>query len=115
MKPQKINDADVVFPGNVSRLMIPMDEIPDDFKGHNNFFCEVQEQWFFGGLKAFPFVEKEGIDRRMAMRHLKAIQGSYQPKHEHKSACVAYLISLWFDKEEGKSDEELLSLMRTGK
>jgi hypothetical protein len=29
--------------------------------------------------------------------HLKAIMGSFQPKHEHKTAGVAYLMSLWFE------------------
>jgi len=52
----------------------------------------------FSGLKKseVPPV-KEGIDVNMALRHLHAIQGSFEPKHEYKEAAVAYLASLWFE------------------
>jgi hypothetical protein len=45
-------------------------------------------------------VTKEGIDRSVAMRHLKCIMSSWEPQHEHKTAGVAYLMSLWFEKFE---------------
>jgi hypothetical protein len=40
---------------------------------------------------------KEGVDVDKALRHIQAIMRSYQPKHEHKEAAVAYLLSQWFD------------------
>jgi hypothetical protein len=54
-------------------------------------------RWFFSGLpKGTVFVPHEGIDPAKAMRHLRAILGSFEPKHEHKEAGVAYLMSQWF-------------------
>jgi len=46
---------------------------------------------------------KPGIDRKAAIRHIKAIMASYAPKHEHKEAGCAYLFALWFEQpaEEG--------------
>jgi len=47
--------------------------------------------------------------RRASTRHLQTIQGSFEPKHEHKQDCVAYFMSLWFqgpeaiDRKEGTS------------
>lgn len=41
-----------------------------------------------------------------AFRHLAACQGSFEPKHEHKQAAVAWLASLWFGEVIWKSDEE---------
>jgi len=38
----------------------------------------------------------DGIDQNKALRHIKAILGSFEPKHEHKEAAAAYLLSLWF-------------------
>jgi hypothetical protein len=36
------------------------------------------------------------VDGELAIRHLQVIQASFEPKHEHKEAAVAYLASLWF-------------------
>ena len=36
-------------------------------------------------------------DTNKAIRHLKAILVSYDPKHEHKEAGVAFLLSEWFE------------------
>lgn len=44
---------------------------------------------------------KDGIDGDTAVRHLRAIQGSFAPKHEHKMEAVAYLASRWFTKVKG--------------
>jgi len=43
------------------------------------------------------YLPKEGIDPQMAFRHIKACLGDWGPKHEHKFAGCAYLLSLWFD------------------
>ena len=98
MKPQKIDDALLAFPASVSKLMIPYKDIPEEFKDSYNKWAKIQRDWFFKGLSDHTeFLPKEGIDANTAIRHLMAIQRSYEPKHEHKEACVAYLMSLWFD------------------
>ena len=40
---------------------------------------------------------KQGISLSLALRHLGACLSSWEPKHEHKTAGVAYLMSLWFE------------------
>lgn len=42
---------------------------------------------------------KPGVDAHKALRAIKAVLGSYEPKHEHKEAACAFMLSEWFDKE----------------
>lgn len=80
--------------GDISNLP-PMSAIPDEFKRHGgNPWVELASRWFFSGLKQAPRF-KEGIDGKAAMRALSACLRSFEPKHEHKTAGVAYLLSLW--------------------
>lgn len=100
IKPQVVSDVDLAFGGETRALMVPMESIPEDFRrdrGDARKWIKVQREWFYRGLKGAEFKPKDGIDTKTALRHLGAIQGSYEPKHEHKEACVAYLMSLWFD------------------
>ncbi len=78
-------------------LMPLYKDIPDEFKNGRNIWVKWQQDWFFNGLKEMP-TPKEGIDVKVAMKHLNSIQRSFEPKHEHKEAGVAYLASLWFEK-----------------
>jgi hypothetical protein len=97
--PKKVSDALLAFPGTVVKdLMVPMEQIPEEFKTGGTKWNRLQKIWFYEGLPgATEFDSKEGVDCATAMRHLMAIQRSYEPKHEHKSACVAYFMSLWFN------------------
>ena len=94
MKPAKVNQAEIAFGGDMDKLMPKIHTIPDEYEGKDKWES-WQSDWFFSGLKARP-TPKEGIDIEDAMRHLSAIQGSWEPKHEHKQAAVAYLASQWF-------------------
>ena len=93
-KPTPVDDVMMAFPANVAHLMPDMKDIPAEFKERDNPGVKFQQEWFFKGLKEIPDA-KDGIDLNMAMRHLHCIQGSFQPKHEHKEAAVAYLASKW--------------------
>lgn len=86
------------FP-DAMKLMPAYRDIPDEYRDMcgETPFHKIQQQWFFEGLKKFPLDPKPGINRDDAIRHLAAIQGSWAPKHEHKVAGVAYLMSLWFE------------------
>lgn len=99
MNPQSVDDTLLAFPGKVSHLMVPYDQIPAEFKKDKHPCVQIMERWFYDGIKggANTWVAAEGIDRFQAIRHLKCILGSFEPKHEHKTACVAYLLSIWFD------------------
>ena len=94
-KPHEVSDVFQAFPARVSHLMPEYASIPRDFKGRR-MWVDWQQKWFYSGLTEMP-VPKAGIDLKQAMRHLATIQGSFEPKHEHKEAAVAYLASLWFD------------------
>jgi hypothetical protein len=96
--PTVIDDATMAFPASVSHLMPSQSEIPADFhRYHGNRWLQFQSDWFFKGIKLSGLRAKDGIDLRAALRHLGAIQGSFEPKHEHKTAAVAYLASRWLD------------------
>jgi len=73
-----------------------MEDIPRDFPGKRHW-VDVQQRWFFAGLDARELRAKPGIDKRKALTHLSACQQSFEPRHEHKEAGVAYLMSLWFE------------------
>lgn len=98
-KPSEVSDLDMAFPASVVKLMPAYDQIPEEFKRARNAWAQWQEDWFFGGLKKFP-APRDGIDRSAALRHLSCIQRSFEPKHEHKAAAVAYLASKWFSATE---------------
>lgn len=98
MEPKKISDAMLAFPADVRDMMPDYEDIPPEFKSSGNEWVRMQRSWFYEGLSAASmFMPSEGIEAEEAFRHLSAIQGSFQPKHEHKVAAVAYLAHLWFD------------------
>lgn len=102
LKPQVVSDLEVVFPANVDHLLPSCTDIPQEFKDYRNHWNELAETWFFSGLSSDALYPKPGIDKTEALRHLKAIMGSFEPKHEHKIAGVSYLMSLWFEVAPGK-------------
>jgi hypothetical protein len=108
--PQEIGFMKVIFPGSIERLMPKWDAIPEEFKDGHNPWVQFQEDWFSRGLMEPVFIQKPDVNQRDAFRHLGAIQGSYWPAHEYKTAAVAYLASLWFEEVRAngkiyKSDE----------
>lgn len=98
--PVDIDDATMVFgaPLEMDLLLPPYEKIPEEFKSQPNKWVKLFEQWFSNGLpKGTQFIQKPGIDQVKALRHVKTIMASYAPKHEHKTAGVAYLLSCWFE------------------
>ena len=97
--PTPVDDVTLAFPANIVATLMPaMRDIPRDYPNADKWQT-LTSHWFFQGLKG-TLVPKEGIDLTTAMRHIKAVLGSYEPKHEHKEAAVAYLMSRWFDRFE---------------
>lgn len=96
MKPHVVDDVTLAFPAEIQHLLPTREQIPPQFwRGHtpwNKLFSD----WFYGGITITALMPKPEIDTQVAMRHLRAIIGSYQPQHEHKEAAVAYLLSEWF-------------------
>ncbi len=95
--PRAVKQLDLMFGGNMSELLPAMSDIPEEFKSSSNKWAKLQSKWFFEGLTGYVFIVKDGINKDNALRHLQCIQGSWELKHEHKQAGVAYLMSLWFD------------------
>jgi hypothetical protein len=106
--PQEVTAAEMAFGGGNlipygdwqgSDFMPSKEDIPEEYRQFNRTtWSKVAEVWFFKGLYGYKFIPRKGIDEQIALRHLSTIMGSYTPKHEHKIAAVAYLMSLWFKK-----------------
>lgn len=93
----EIDGLDLAF-GNASHLP-PMSQIPEEFKRRDNPYAEFVSKWFFGGRTQDDMnhlVAKPGIDRRKAIAAIAAALSSFEPKHEHKQAGCAFLLSEWF-------------------
>ena len=101
-KPHDVSPIDAAFPANVVGTLLPlMADIPEEFHSDHNKWCELVSQLFFLGGK-LPKVQA-GIDPAKAKTHLSAVLGSYQPKHEHKTAGAAWLMSMWYEFPESKT------------
>ena len=81
----------------MQKLLPPWDSIPEEFRRGDTKWNRIASRWFFSGLpKGTIFSPKTGVDYLGALHHLASILSSFGPKHEHKEAGVAYLLSLWF-------------------
>ncbi|MBM66083.1 MAG: hypothetical protein CMH55_07610 [Myxococcales bacterium] len=95
--PKPISDAMMAFPASVcGEYLPPMDEIPERFHRFSDPYVELVRRLFFEGGSVAEWKAREGVDRDLAIKNLRAVLGSYEPKHEHKEAGAAYLVSLWF-------------------
>ena len=96
-----LNDPEVVF-GSIKHLP-PWSDLPEEFRNRwmgGNPYCDFISQWFYSGLGKDDLARlspRDGVDRNKALRAIKAIIGSFEPKHEHKTAGAGYLLSQWFE------------------
>jgi len=105
----EIDDATLAFDASVRHLMPPQSDIPDEFRFSipaKNKWNRLFNDWFFLGLTSLELTPKEGVDQDKALRHIRAVMGSYEPKHEHKEAAVAYLFSEWFEDEKHETKKK---------
>ena len=99
IEPIEVDQVTLAFPANVGKFLPARDDIPEEFWQHGNPWAKLVSTWFFSGLPRLPMF-KEGVDASMAVRHLATCMGSFEPKHEHKTAGVASLMSLWCESPE---------------
>lgn len=97
MKPIHVKDIDIAWGGDIEKLLPSYNKVPEEFKNGNSKWNTVINDWFYSGLKDCNWQPKEGIDTKEAIRHIKAILSSWKPKHEHKMAGCAYLLSEFFN------------------
>jgi hypothetical protein len=96
--PVDVSDLDIAFPASVGHLLPAWADIPEEFRHWpGNGWVRFVDNWFFKGTSTRQLKAKPGIDKNAALRHVRACMGSFEPKHEHKTAGVAYLLSLWFE------------------
>jgi len=92
-KPKDVSDADLAFPAKVCGVYLPpVKDIPKEIVEHYSEWNRKANSLMFSGGDVDL---KPEIDRKMAIRQLRACLGSFEPKHEHKTAGVGYLLSLW--------------------
>jgi hypothetical protein len=96
-KIKEVSDFEIQLGGRMDKLLPAMSSIPEEFKSRNTKWNDIVSKWFYGGFKNPKFTPKKDVDTNKAIRHLKAILVSYEPKHEHKEAGVAFLLSQWFE------------------
>jgi hypothetical protein len=98
-KPRELSDLDVAFSFNANGWMPDMAEIPVEFKHRQSKWNDVFNALFFNmpNVNLEDLQAKPGIDRIHAIRHILSIMKSYTPKHEHKEAACAFLMSQWFE------------------
>jgi len=95
MKIPEISDLEVGFGTTVG--LPDYRTIPDEFKGIGKTkWNRLVSDWFFCGLKSLRVAPKEGVDKDRAMKHIRALLASFEPRHEHKESGVAYLMSQYF-------------------
>lgn len=98
--PQVVTMMDIGFgPKKLSEYLPAWEEIPQEFKDERvevKKWIKLVDDIFFSGIKNEVLTPKEGIDKSIALRHMSMLLHSFEPSHEHKTAGVAYLMSLWF-------------------
>lgn len=93
----ELNDADIAL-GSIKH-MPKYETVPAEFKNSGNPYVRFISNWFFRGVDITHLTPQDGVDKTKALRAIKAVIGSFAPKHEHKMAACAYMLSEWFDLE----------------
>lgn len=99
--PVELSNIDLAFPAHVKHLMPA--PIPErELRGLDGYatWDRLQHDWFYQGIRGLNLSLRDPHNPRMdvekCIRHLKAIQGSFEPKHQHKVAAFIFLCSKWF-------------------
>lgn len=97
-KPHPVSDVQQAFPANLGTLLPAWSEIPEEFRRDRTPWNDFASRAFFGFKQRYKIsTPRDGVDIQAAYRHIRTLLGSYEPKHEHKEAAVAWLLSLWFE------------------
>ena len=102
----EISDAEMAF--GTTKALPPYASIPEkfrDFHADTKWNKFVSDMFFLGGAHV-NLKPKEGVDADKAWRAVVAHLKSWAPKHEHKEAGVAYLMSIWFEDVDWKRSEK---------
>lgn len=93
----EVDGLDMVFGGQRALEIMPkMKDIPENFPNRKKWE-KVMSDWFFKGMKNAKWLPKEGVQTNKALAAIVTVMRSFAPKHEHKEAAVAFMLSEWFD------------------
>lgn len=95
MKPIKVSGAELAFGGDMKKLL--PESIPATFIESSSKWHTIINDWFYVGITDVSCVPKKDVDTNEAIRHIKAILASFEPKHEVKIESCAYLMSCFFE------------------
>lgn len=95
--PSEVTDSELSFGYRDSRLMPTMEIVPKEFQEVRTKWNDLFSKLFFKGSEGYVFTAKPGIDKTKAIRHLRALMRSWEPRHQHKEAACAWVMSLWFE------------------
>lgn len=100
-RPVPVDDVLSAYPAHVRHLMpLWSPEIGHAWEARDEAkpWLRFQSEWFYGRLpEDVEFATKAGVDSGAAIRHLAAIQRSFEPKHEAKVYAVSFLAAQWFE------------------
>lgn len=89
--------VETVFGGDKALKIMPkMQDIPEDFPNRKKW-KQVMSDWFFTGIKNAKWTPKAGVETKKALAAIVTVMRSFAPKHEHKEAAVAFMLSEWFE------------------
>jgi len=92
----EVSDLEMAF--GVENQKIPKtSDIPQEFWDEKTYWNKLFSTLFFKGGEITNIIPKEGVDSDKALRAIKAVMRSWEPKHEDKEAIVAYMFSQWFE------------------
>ena len=81
----------------INEWIPPMEDIPEEFQRFKgSAWNEHFQVFFYRGVKGLEIIPVDGVDKAKAWAHIRVVMRSWEPKHEHKEAACAYLMSLWF-------------------
>lgn len=94
--PVAVSTVQFAFPANVIGTLLPhAEDIPKEFFGRNAWTA-LADSLFAGTVHPDATIAwRPEIDFTVAVRHVGTVLRSFEPKHEHKIAGAAYLLSLF--------------------
>lgn len=99
----EVSDLDLAFPA--APPLPAVQDIPDEFKRNpRNLFVRMADHLFsHGDVATFKDGQHltlvEGLDPVKVQRAVLCCLRSYAPKHQHKIAGVAFMLSNWFTED----------------
>lgn len=81
-------------------VLPPYDRLPVEYKRGEARGCKFVTSWFYHGVSNIKMEPKPGVTEEQLGRVcqvVKAIIGSFEPKHEHKIGGLGFIIDSYVD------------------